>query len=261
MKIAFLYSGQIRDLETTGEQHRELVKELKADVYGSFWSTTDSSRGNTVELFTELLDPVAVEVEDLNAWEESTLFAETQSEIDVKLDFTGPGVLANARKATIFPMWYKVWRANFLRHCSGKDYDLVVRLRTDLIFHRGFSPVMNSWLNIPSGIILITHGYENLSFGPHDFLAYGNSEVMDYYCSLYHSLHHYFRSGEFTAHPENVLRVHLSQKDLTLRFWGDEVEVARTGYRNWDSQPGEYTLRTADWKRTPPPELNCRSNR
>ena len=33
MKIAFLYSGLIRDLETTGEQHRELVKELKADVY------------------------------------------------------------------------------------------------------------------------------------------------------------------------------------------------------------------------------------
>ena len=256
MKVAFVYSGLIRNLKDVGEHHKEIVKSLNADVYGSFWDSTDVDEEDTIQNFNSLFSPVASETESLQAWEKSTLFKETQESIDVKIDFPLQGIL-NAKNASIFPMWYKVWRANYLLNMVGKDYDVIVRLRTDLHFTRGFHPIINDFINMPSGLIGITGGFENVSFGPHDFLVYGNPEIMNYFSSLYLSLHHYFYSGEFTAHPENVLRVHLSRKDLTMRFWGDEIRIFRTGYHNWDSNPDSYTMKSKDWVRTPPPELNC----
>ena len=258
MKVAFVYSGLIRNLKEMGEHHKEIVTGLNADVYGSFWDTTDSDEFNTLENFNKILNPVASETEILKAWEKSVLFKETQDSIDVKIPFPDACVQL-AKKASIFPMWYKVWKANYLMNMIGREYDVVVRLRTDLHFTRGFHPIANDFINMPSGLIGITAGYEDTSFGPHDFLVYGNPAIMDYFSSLYLNLYHYFCSGEFTAHPENILRVHLSRKDLTMRFWGDEIRIFRTGYHNWDTGPSEegYTMKSKDWFRTPPPELNC----
>ena len=255
MKVAFLYSGLIRNLREVGDHHLEIVKSLNADVYGSFWDETDSDEHNTLDNFNALFSPVASEVENLAAWEKSTLFKETRNTILVKIDF--PEIWReNAVKASIFPMWYKVWKVNYLCNSLGRDYDVIVRLRTDLEFTRGFEPKVNDYLNMPSGLIGIT-SYGNESFGPHDFLAYGKPEIMDYFSSLYLNLHHYLYSGEFTAHPENLLRVHLSRKDLVMRFWGDEIRIYRSGYHNWDTSTGEYTLLSKNWHRVPPKELNC----
>ena len=142
-------------------------------------------------------------------------------------------------------MWYKVWRVNYLRLSAGKEYDLVVRLRTDLNFTRGFVPIQNHYLNLPSGFVYINPQI----FGPHDYLAYGTSDVMNYYSSLFLQLQHYLKKGEFIYQPENLLRVHLSQKEQTVRMWEDDIRIFRIDSGNVDTGSGYYLHNTSSWFR------------
>jgi hypothetical protein len=143
-------------------------------------------------------------------------------------------------------MRYKIWRANFLRCQSKKEYDIVVRLRTDLNFTRGFLPQKNEYINIPSGIVFI-NGMEHV-FGPHDILAYGSPPLMNYYCSLFQNISHYIMKGEFVLQPENLLRVHLAQKELTVRMWEDDIRIGTREGGNIDTGFNHFYHSTSNWK-------------
>jgi hypothetical protein len=88
MKIAFMYSGFIRNLKELADQHKKIIEDLNADVFASFWETTDSlDKCDSVSYFCDRLNPVAVEIEDLHSWKESVCFEETMKDIKVDLSF------------------------------------------------------------------------------------------------------------------------------------------------------------------------------
>jgi hypothetical protein len=181
-------------------------------VYASFWETDEETKDRFITSF----NPKKIEFEDYDIYKKTTLDIFTE-EINPPV-WVGPiGLSPDAgefvKKGSVVPMLYKVWRSNLL--ANYEEYDVVVRLRTDL-FLSDFKVEVNDYLNIPHGKIGIWNW--NNCYGPVDMIAYGKQELMNYYSSMYLYLSRFLKD-EYFFPPENMLRVHLSSKDITIRLF------------------------------------------
>ena len=219
MKVAFVFSGIIRELNKTTDIFQRKIEEFNADVYASFWDIENPEEGDTIKNFQNNFSPKYIDIESWDAWEKST-WNILKTEIDVPQDLFELG-RQTVTNGSPFAMWYKVWKANMLTKTNPEPYDIVVRLRTDLILSDWFTPKVNEFLNIPHGTVYI-HNWLNC-YGPHDFIAYGNPKVMDIYSSvfLYHT--RYLKEGVYMYTSENTLRNHLGQFDVPIRYYGDRI--------------------------------------
>jgi hypothetical protein len=219
MKVAFVFSGVIRDLNRTTKIFQNKIEEFNADVYASFWDIENPEDGDTIENFKNNFNPKHLEIESWEAFKNSTWDIINQ-EVEPPRDLFEPGQI-NARSGSFFSMWYKVWRANMLTKLNSEPYDVIIRLRTDLVLSDWFTPKINEYLNIPHGTVYIPAWLN--CYGPHDFIAYGSPKIMDIYSSVYHYLTRYLKEGVYMYIPENTLRHHLGQFDLPIRYYGDTV--------------------------------------
>jgi len=259
MKVAFVFSGLIRELEKTSLRFLELINKSKADVYASFWDIENPEDGSTISNFTEIFKPKYLEIESWKAWESST-WNIIQEEYQVTTDLI-PYERNKALSPSPFSMWYKIWRANMLTKFDSKPYDVVVRLRTDLILSPQFEIQQNDYLNIPHGEVGIWNWQH--CYGMHDFIAYGKPEHMDYYSSIFYYLSRYHKEGHYIYPPENILRHHLSQKEIPIRFYGDTVLLRDGGNsdRNNPNKPEEIFLSSYWANKNPDPELSYYKSR
>jgi hypothetical protein len=224
MKIAFCFSGEPRELEKSSNYWENIIDHYKADVYGSFWETNEKYSNSFVDIFS----PKLVEFENFDAFKKTIdvfiaeLSVPTYTTEDDNREWirrVNWGIANEApdyvRSANYLSMWYKIWRSNLL--CSSQDYDVVVRARTDVFFGESLEIIKNDSLNIPVGIIG-NSSWENC-WGYVDMFAYGNQNIMNYYSSLYLYLTRYIKEGEYFFPPENLLRVHLSQRNIDIRLF------------------------------------------
>lgn len=210
MKVAFCFSGQIRHIDECVNYWKPIIDSYQGDVYASFWETDKEVEDKFITSF----NPKKIEFENYDIFKKTTLdiFVEEINPpvwigpIGLSVD-TGEFV----KKGSVVSMLYKVWRSNLL--ANSEEYDVVVRLRTDL-FLSDFKIELNDYLNMPHGIIGVWT-WERC-FGPVDMIAYGNQEIMNYYSSMYLYLSRFLKD-EYFFPPENMLRVHLSSKDITIR--------------------------------------------
>ena len=219
MKVAFVFSGIIKELNKTTEVFQRKIEEFNADVYASFWDIENPEEEDTIENFKNNFNPKQLEIESWDAWEKST-WDIIKTEIQTPVDLFHTGQEATS-KGNHFAMWYKIWRANILTKLNPEQYDVVVRLRTDLILSDWFTPKINEFLNIPHGTVWI-HNWLNC-YGPHDFIAYARPDIMDKYSSIYTYITRYLKEGVYMYTPENVLRHHLGQFDIQVRYYGDRI--------------------------------------
>jgi hypothetical protein len=210
MKVAFCFSGQIRNIEECINYWKPIIEIYNGDVLASFWETDESTKNKFITAF----NPKKIEFEDYNIFEKTTINIFTEElnppvwvAIGLPVE-TGEFV----KKGSMFPMFYKIWKCNLL--ANQEEYDVVVRLRTDF-FLSEFKIELNDYLNIPHGKIGVWD-WEGC-FGPIDCIAYGNQKVMDYYSSAYLYLTRFLKDGEYYFPHENLLRVHLSQKNIMIR--------------------------------------------
>jgi len=211
MKIAFCFSGQIRNIDDCINYWKPIIDSYNADVLASFWDTDEETKNKFITTF----NPKKIEFEDYNLFEKTTvdIFKE---EINPPV-WVGPIGLSvetgeYVKSGLMLPMFYKIWRSNLLS--NQEEYDVVVRLRTD-IFLSDFKIELNDYLNIPHGSIGVWNWED--CFGPVDIIAYGNQKLMNYYSTAYLYLTRFLKDGEYFFPAENLLRVHLSQKDITIR--------------------------------------------
>ena len=237
MKVAFVFSGVIRDLNRTTEIFQRKIEEFNADVYASFWDIENPEDGDTIKNFKNNFKPNHLEIESWNSFKKST-WDIIKQEYQAPRDLFEPGQV-NIRDGNFFSMWYKVWRANMLTKLNPEPYDVVVRLRTDLILSDWFTPKINEFLNIPHGTVWIQNWLN--CYGPHDFLAYGSPEIMDIYSSVYHYLNRYVKEGVYMYIPENTLRHHLGQFDISVRYYGDTI-LLRDGGNIGRNTPDEADI-------------------
>jgi hypothetical protein len=225
MKVAFVFSGMLREIDRRSESILKKVHELNADVYGSFWDIENSEYNSTIDNFIKTYNPKKIEIESYDDWVSAnweTLMEEYNPSTDLNTDCYDA-----AAKANFFPMWYKIWRANMLT--KAEKYDVIIRMRTDIGLSDKFMVIKSEFINFPHGIVTI-QGWPN-AYGMHDIIAYGNPSIMDYYSSLFLYITRYLKEGVYCFPPENLLRHHLAQKNITIRFYGDSVYLRDGG--NW----------------------------
>jgi hypothetical protein len=219
MKVAFVFSGIIKELNKTTEIFQRKIEEFGADVYASFWDIEDPKEGDTIENFKNNFNPKQLEIESWDAWKRSTWdIIKTEVQAPVDLFQTGQKSTTNGNH---FAMWYKIWRVNTLTKSNSEQYDVVVRLRTDLILSDWFTPKVNEFLNIPHGTVLIKNWLN--CYGPHDIIAYSNPQIMDQYSSIFLYATRYLKEGVYMYTPENVLKHHLGQFNIPIRYYGDRI--------------------------------------
>lgn len=253
MKIAFVFCGLIRDLDKTSEIFIRKINELGADVFASFWDIENEN--DTVGNFVKLFKPKRIEVESWTAYQESTLkYHQDEMIFPEDLHSNFYELVTSARAHA---MWYRIWRGNLLTKCD--DYDIVVRLRTDLELSDKFNVEINNYLNFPHGGCQITHWHG--CYGPHDLIFYGKPELMDYACMLYQYIPKYISQDQYYFPSENLLRHHLSLKDITIRFYGDSVKLRDGGNskRHEPDLPDEF-INSSEWRFDTDPQYSFKKN-
>jgi len=211
MKVAYCFSGMLRELNSCGPKWKEIIDKNPGDVYGHFWNKYDKSELDTVSNFNQIFNPVKVETEDFEVFKETAL--------NIMLTNINPpsSLEQNLRNSVLdgrlISMYYKIWRANQLSLCQ--NYDVIVRCRTDFYPDVNIKIEKNDYVNIPVGDVLISD-WTN-SDGPLDLFAYGNRTLMNYYSSLYLYIMKYLYQGYYCSPNEHMLKVHLSHKDLSIR--------------------------------------------
>lgn len=249
MKVAFTFSGLIRDINKTYPTFKRIIEEYNADVFFSTWDIEDPENGDTIQNFKDKYNPLICEVENYNAWKAS-YWPLIEPHFQVPR-FLRPAEYDKANNPSTFGMWYKIQKANNLTKLIDKEYDIVVKLRTDIELSSNFTLIQNDCLNIPHGSCVILD-WDNC-WGPHDFMYFGSPKSMDYATGLFYFISKYHQEGNYLYPPENLLRHHLSQRDIPIRFYPDSIKLRGEHCINLHhlNKPEEF-ISSTNWDNKPP---------
>ena len=247
MKVAFTFSGLIRDINKTYPIFKRIIEEYNADVFFSTWDVEDPEKGDTIQNFKDKYNPILFEIESWDHWKKS--YTSTINSNYIVPRYLNKIEFDKASNLSMFGMWYKIQKANHLTKLVDKDYDIVVKLRTDIELSDNFELKLNNYLNFPHGIVKIP--YWDNCYGPHDFIFYGPPKLMDYTTNLFYFISKYHAEGNYIYPPESLLRHHISQKDLEVRFYSDIVKLRNGGNKGrFDLSQPEKIILSKDWKHT-----------
>lgn len=259
MNIAFTFSGLIRDIEKTYPIYKRIIDEYNADVFFSTWDIENVENGDTVSNFRSKYNPLIFELENFKTWEKN-YWPLIEPHYIIPRHLT-PYEYQKASRSSMFAMWYKIQKANHLTKLVDKEYDIVVKLRTDIELSENFRLEKNEYLNFPHGIISIPE-WDNC-FGPHDFIFYGSPKLMDYTTNLFYFISKYHAEGHYIYPPENLLRHHISQKDINIRYYSDSVLLGENGGNRgrFDLSQPDKIVNSQNWRnKQPNPELKYYKN-
>ena len=107
-------------------------------------------------------------------------------------------------------MYYKINRCGEMVKDSNVDYDLILRLRSDILFSEDlilqlpkentiYSPIKSSW-----------------DQSMNDQIIYGNKEVMGIYHNLYNKLPEIWMGWVSHATPEALLFHHMENNNISM---------------------------------------------
>ena len=215
MKIAVCYSGMFRNFQNNVDNHIEhLISKYDCDIYLSFWDahgfnivTTkfDSIPNDGVD--TESKNKILKKLNPKNF--EFELYPELEnffeSEGKKYRDSEHPPFCKN-----ILSMYYKINRCGEMVNDSNVDYDLILRLRSDILFSEDlilqlpkentiYSPIKSSW-----------------DQSMNDQIIYGNKEVMGIYHNLYNKLPEIWMGWVSHATPEALLFHHMKKNNISM---------------------------------------------
>jgi hypothetical protein len=247
-QVAFCFSGQLRDLDKTISQWRDLQERHAAMVYGSFWEPTTREEENHAKLF-DSLSPAEVEYEPFSKFKPfirsfySEMLVPTTERVNWRLS---PGVGSDwIYEGSILSMWYRIWKAQMIAQDSNAN--LWMRLRTDTTL-KNFELEQNSNLNLPWGWRMNTHWSD--CGGPIDMLAWGGKEVMTFYSSTFLYLSRLLSQGHYFFPAEHVLKAHLSARNVPLKFWPMEIHLTRSPDSSFNQSGGQPVLcnNSSEWR-------------
>ena len=234
MRVALCFSGHLRDAEKSFPFWKEFIERYEVDVFASFWEDATGPQSDepvkpeNPSFFKEWFRPKAVEWENNRVFRETTLNLFKEEIKSPRFSIIPKGLSEEDAGYTetgmILSMWYKIWRANLLCQAHG-EYDIIVRARTDVYLKSPLILEDNPGLNLPVGLVF-NRGWENC-FGWVDLLFYGRPETMNYTCSMFLYLTRYLKEGHSFNPTENVLRVHLAQRKMSIQFFQCAVYLCR----------------------------------
>jgi hypothetical protein len=229
MKIAYCFSGMIRNLDECGPKWKQIIENNPGDIYGHFWDISDKSNDtDTPDRFVELFNPKKIELENYSLFKESTVDIMLQNIIIPQSLWVA--IQDSIRDGRFISFHYKIWKANQLTLVD--NYDIVVRCRTDCYPDTSIKFEINDMLNIPRGKIYIPDWMN--SAGIIDLFAYGNRKIMNYYSCVYLYMMKYLHQGYYCYPYEYILATHLNHKDIKIReLFTDIFSSKHESYNSW----------------------------
>lgn len=198
MRVALLLSGKFRDSYIAfNSLEKNLISKYNPDIFISYNYDSENDLDCSEDELKSLYNPKLI-----NYHNTPSLVGEY---IESVKDYP---VASESNTLRIFNMWYGISEANKLKSKYEEEnqfkYDIVIRTRFDIeLLTEVELRFWNDSLFIPIG--------SDHRDGFNDFMAYGSSHCMDYYCSTFKHLVDYIKEGEL-IHPERLLRRHL--KDI-----------------------------------------------
>ena len=189
MKMAICYSGMFRNFQNNIDNHIEhLISKYDCDVYLSFW---DTHGFNTVSTKFDSIPNDNIDIESKN-------------KILKKLNPKNFEFESYSQLENFFELDGKMVKY------INVDYDLILKLRSDILFAEDlilqspkentiYSPIKSSW---PQSM--------------NDQLIYGNKEVMTIYHDLYNKLPEIWTSWVAHAAPEALLFHHMENNNISM---------------------------------------------
>ena len=146
MNIAFTFSGLSKNINKTYPIFKRVIDEYNADVFFSTWDIEDLENGDTIQNFKDKYNPLLCEVENWKAWEKS-FWPTISPNYTIPLHLN-PEEYNKASRSSTFGQWYKIQKSNHLTKLVDKEYDIVVKLRTDIELSSDFELILNNYLMI-----------------------------------------------------------------------------------------------------------------
>jgi len=217
MKIAVLYSGQLRTFFKNIENHKDnLLNVYDCDVYASFWnivghgnvfhrysySESDVIKDEEINEIVKVLNPKDIEFEDyLSGQSNLSNFKYANSE------------RLNNHCINVISMHYKVKKAFLLLEKSNIKYDGIFRIRPDLFFKNKLQ------LSYPKENTIYTsleHRWNLGGGGVNDQIAFSDFNTMKKYSNFIDHWDSFSLEQEGRCSPEPMLKKYLEYQKINI---------------------------------------------
>ena len=230
MKIAICISGQMRTYKKCCDQMLTRFKEFNPDIFIYTWRQNGkSARGGeennediTYDELNRLYKPKGVVIEEYKNSYLYELEGVTYPESIKKKS-------VETKSVTSIPMFYTMYKCNNLRKKYNKNYDIVIRIRPDLIlpsdinYRTIFNMIIENGENV-----FITDQFNHFQFSDRLFIS--NPEHNDYYCSIFSKLNGYWEfpiRNNVMLVGERLMKFHMDQYNKKLNVHKLETQILR----------------------------------
>lgn len=198
MKIALCLSGKIDfALKSFEYLHSNLLARYDIDIFMHFWKAPDD-----------------ITVKSLSKYRPKKFMIESAPDKSIEDKYMTIQHPPGTKVYNIICMYYSVYQSNLLKQAFEKEnnfkYDIVIRSRYDYAINVGldFSSFEKDSIYVPSDWT----PQNRKDYVLNDQFAYGSSENMDLYSSVYTNIDNMFNKTYF--HGENFLGMTLLQNNF-----------------------------------------------
>lgn len=257
MKTAILFTGFIRGFSLYGSRlYENLFKAFpNADLYFCSWDTIDLRNETKIDpnLFYELGSCKGVKLLEWNTFKDKipqTIKQNRENDIfNVNKFAIKEGIAASNR---IKNQWFLVNQAKEL--IPKDEYDTIVRTRFDLNYTQFQLDKPKKGITIPYNFFSNHYAKDmDIYSGFCDHVAYGDSECMFKYLSMYEHMHDmYINKNANIAHAEGLLKYYLTEycninvnmnNKILYQIVKNEHDIDNTPMRQYELHEDNITSR------------------
>jgi len=213
MKVAVCYSGLVRNIFDVIDSNKKYLLDLyECDVFFHFWDVFGKTNvGWLEETKTDDVVDTATQQKIISILKPKRFRFDNLKNKDIQLNniaskYNKKIVNYNAKNSV--SMFYSIQESHsnlidYIR-TTGTQYDVVIRIRSDLVFHKevNLKKVIDNTIIIPA-----ING-----FPINDHFGYGNLHTMNIYSGVFNKLY----NGHPNIHPETVLFEHLTEYGVQI---------------------------------------------
>lgn len=228
--VAILFPGHVRSYQNTRENiFTNIILPLqkagyKCSIFSSVWNNSgyrETGWGGIPDTSLIESDSTAIEYEESRRDEFINKYNNEKWREYSHL--SGPETCGDA-----VSMWYKVWKSYQLSTQNGTRYDIIFRLRPDIVFEDVFDVTFLEELKPNTIYMAPWHGkFEVVTHQIMDHFAFGDFDSMTKYCSIYPEINQTIIRNDSAFTGEGFLYSQITHHKLNI----ERVPTLRYGVR------------------------------
>ena len=230
MKIALCYSGMFRDFLDCVNNHKiHLIDHYDCDVYLNLWdvygfgwvskkynhSDNDTIEPNDIVKILKILNPKDYFFES---------FKEKEPELSELSDSISTHNFQPYTK-NVLCMYYKIKKCGDMIKTSNINYNVIVRMRTDILFREK----IDLFHNMDDDTVYVNKNFSWNENTVSDLFGYGKLNTMSYYFDMYDHLKFLWGKHGPLQSPELILYSHLTSGNININRRDILLDISKRG--------------------------------